>query len=158
MFRTKRLLIAFTKFHEQSCALVSSSVCVVRRSLCSSSGRLSLDDKMSGKSLPKWIKPEGDGELKLYNSLTREKVNKLSFSTCWLFSFSGCKHLSDATWLFLLKPANQINIRLILPASLVIIQSESLFFHINLFRENHGGCLFPSWSLVGIIFFFVISL
>lgn len=32
-----------------------------------------MDDKMSGKSLPKWIKPEGDGELKLYNSLTREK-------------------------------------------------------------------------------------
>ncbi|KAL9955644.1 hypothetical protein ACROYT_G036997 [Oculina patagonica] len=28
---------------------------------------------MSGKSLPKWIKPEGDGELNLYNSLTREK-------------------------------------------------------------------------------------
>ena len=73
MLRTKRLLIAFTKSHEQSCALVSSSVCIVRRSLCCSSG--GLDDKMSGKSLPKWIKPEGDGELKLYNSLTREKVN-----------------------------------------------------------------------------------
>ena len=75
MLRTKRLLIVFTKLHEQSCALASSSVCVVRRSLCSSSGGLSLDDNMSGKSLPKWIKPEGDGELKLYNSLTREKVN-----------------------------------------------------------------------------------
>jgi len=28
---------------------------------------------MSGRSLPKWIEPEGTGELKLYNSLTREK-------------------------------------------------------------------------------------
>lgn len=76
MLRAKRLLIAFTKFHEQSCALVPSSVGVVRRRLCFSSGDL---DKMSGKSLPKWIKPEGDGELKLYNSLTREKVNCCHF-------------------------------------------------------------------------------
>jgi len=77
MLRSKRLLIAFTKSHEQSCALVSSSACIVRRSLCFSSG--GVDDKMSGKSLPTWIKPEGDGELKLYNSLTREKVNYIFF-------------------------------------------------------------------------------
>ena len=69
MLRAKRLFTAFTKFHEQSCALVSS-VCIVRRSFASGD----LDDNMSGKSLPKWLKPEGDGELKLYNSLTREKV------------------------------------------------------------------------------------
>ena len=31
-------------------------------------------EEMSGRSLPKWIAPEGCGELKLYNSLTREKV------------------------------------------------------------------------------------
>ena len=34
---------------------------------------------MSGKSLPKWIQPEGTGELKLYNSLTREKVRFFLF-------------------------------------------------------------------------------
>ena len=75
MLRAKRLFTAFTKFHEQSCALVSS-VCIVRRSFASGE----LDDNMSGKSLPKWIKPEGDGELKLYNSLTREKV--IFFKLC----------------------------------------------------------------------------
>ena len=128
MFRTKRVLIAFTKFHEQSCALVTSPVSIVRKSLCSSSGGSSLDDKMSGKSLPKWIKPEGDGELKLYNSLTREKVSCCYFRPVfWLFFFSGCKHLSDATWLLFLKPANQINIRLILHPALVIIQSYHFF-------------------------------
>ena len=127
MFRTKRLLIAFTKFHEQSCALVSSSVCVVRRSLCSSSGGLSLDDNMSGKSLPKWIKPEGDGELKLYNSLTREKVNCCYFWPVDYFLFQVVNICLMQYNTSLLKPANQINIRLILPPSLVIIRSESLF-------------------------------
>ncbi|KAJ7387869.1 Cysteine--tRNA ligase, cytoplasmic [Desmophyllum pertusum] len=34
---------------------------------------------MSGRSLPKWIKPEGNGELKLYNSLTREKNGRRVF-------------------------------------------------------------------------------
>ena len=30
--------------------------------------------KMSTKTLPKWRKPEGDSELRIYNSLTKEKV------------------------------------------------------------------------------------
>ena len=34
---------------------------------------------MSGRSLPKWIEPEGTGELRLYNSLTREKVRVSRF-------------------------------------------------------------------------------
>lgn len=129
MFRTKRVLIAFTKFHEQSCALVTSPVSIVRKSLCSSSGGSSLDDKMSGKSLPKWIKPEGDGELKLYNSLTREKVNCCYFRPVFLLFFffhvvSICLMQHD---FFFLKPANQINIRLILHPALVIIQSYHFF-------------------------------
>ena len=37
---------------------------------------------MSGRSLPKWIEPEGTGELKLYNSLTREKV-RVSLFFCF---------------------------------------------------------------------------
>ena len=128
MLRTKRLLIAFTQFHERSCALVSSSVCtsIVRRSLCSSSGGFGLDDKMSGKSLPKWIKPEGDGELKLYNSLTREKVICYYFRPADYFPFqvvSICLMQHD----FVIVPANQINIRLILSPSLLIIQSKFFF-------------------------------
>ena len=135
MLRAKRLLISFATFHEQSCALLSASVCIVRRGFCFSSG--GFDDKMSGKSLPKWIKPEGDGELKLYNSLTREKVICCYFRPVNYFfqvislqkKFYVClmQHMTS-----LLKPANQINIRLILLPSLVIIQSTSLL------------CLFPT--------------
>lgn len=67
MLKARRLFVDLTKFHKQKSTLVY----IVRRSFAS--GDLN-DINMSGKSLPKWIKPEGDGELKLYNSLTREKV------------------------------------------------------------------------------------
>lgn len=132
MLRAKRLFIAFTKFHEQSSALISS-VCIVQRSFSSGD----LDGKMSGKSLPKWIKPEGDGELKLYNSLTREKVN------CWYFRpvsyiFLVIICLMQYDIFIDMKSANQINIRSILPPSLLIIQSKSLlvFFSMLIYSEQ----------------------
>lgn len=146
MLRAKRLFIAFTKFHEQSSALVSS-VCIVRRSFSSGD----LDDKMSGKSLPKWIKPEGDGELKLYNSLTREKVN------CWYFRpvnyiFLVIICLMQYDIFIDMKSANQINIRSILPPSLLIIQSKSLlgFFPCWSIQSKSLLLFFPCWSFVGI--------
>lgn len=71
MLRTKRLFVAFTKYQEQKTrSLLLSSLYIVRRSFSWEDP----DVNMSGKSLPKWIEPEGTGELKLYNSLTREKV------------------------------------------------------------------------------------
>lgn len=86
MLRARRLFVALTKFHEQK----STLVCIVRRSF--SAGDFG-DINMSGKSLPKWVKPEGDGELKLYNSLTREKVriSLLFCSVIFFFSvYNGC--------------------------------------------------------------------
>ena len=44
-------------------------------------------EEMSGRSLPKWIAPEGCGELKLYNSLTREKVWFHNCIFCCFFFF-----------------------------------------------------------------------
>jgi len=35
---------------------------------------------MANKNLPSWKQPEGHGELKIFNSLTREKVQK--FCNC----------------------------------------------------------------------------
>ena len=90
MLRARRLFVAFTKFQEQRSTLVY----IVRRSF--SSGNFG--DNMSGKSLPKWIKPEGDGELKLYNSLTREKV-RISLLFCPVIFFQYLQWfpgLSDA--------------------------------------------------------------
>ena len=38
-------------------------------------------EDMSSKNLPRWRHPEGHGELKLYNSFTREKVRDSDSST-----------------------------------------------------------------------------
>lgn len=107
MLRARRLFVALTKFHEQK----STLVCIVRRSF--SAGDFG-DINMSGKSLPKWVKPEGDGELKLYNSLTREKV-RISLLFCSVIFFFQCVQwlcdLSDAIQLLLLKSTNQVCIR-----------------------------------------------
>lgn len=73
MLRVKRLLVAVTNFHQQKSTCVSS-VHILRRTFSSAVSSGEFEDKMSGKSMPKWIQPEGHGELKLYNSLTREKV------------------------------------------------------------------------------------
>lgn len=72
MLKFKRLILAATKFQEQRTSLVSS-VHIIRRTCSSVVSSDEFLDKMSGKSMPKWIQPEGNGELKLYNSLTREK-------------------------------------------------------------------------------------
>lgn len=85
MLRTRRFLVALTKCCDQkSSSLFSSSWYVIRRSVSRE------DTNMSGKSLPKWIQPEGTGELKLYNSLTREKVRFFYFIYFFLLSFSWC--------------------------------------------------------------------
>ena len=85
MLRAGRLFFVLTKCHERnSSVLVSSSLQIVRRSFYAE------DTNMSGKSLPKWIPPEGTGELKLYNSLTREKV-RVSF--CLLMFFLCSKRI-----------------------------------------------------------------
>ena len=78
MLRTRHFLVAFTKCRDQkSSSLFSSSWYIIRRSFSRE------DTNMSGKSLPKWIQPEGTGELKLYNSLTREKVRIFLFHLCF---------------------------------------------------------------------------
>ena len=85
MLRTRRFLVALTKCRDQkSSSLFSSSWYIIRRSFSRE------DTNMSGKSLPKWIQPEGTGELKLYNSLTREKVRFFYFIYFFLLSFSWC--------------------------------------------------------------------
>lgn len=85
MLRTRRFLVALTKCRDQkSSSLFSSSWYIIRRSVSRE------DTNMSGKSLPKWIQPEGTGELKLYNSLTREKVRFFYFIYFFLLSFSWC--------------------------------------------------------------------
>ena len=82
MLRTRHFLVAFTKCRDQkSSSLFSSSWYIIHRSFSRE------DTNMSGKSLPKWIQPEGTGELKLYNSLTREKVRIFFISS--IFSFSS---------------------------------------------------------------------
>ena len=88
MLKFKRLILAATKFQEQRTSLVSSVQYLLIRRTCSSV--VSSDeflDKMSGKSMPKWIQPEGNGELKLYNSLTREKVRIFPFVVFLLLIF-----------------------------------------------------------------------
>lgn len=84
MLKARRLFADLTKFHKQKSTLVY----IVRRSFASGDFN---DINMSGKSLPKWIKPEGDGELKLYNSLTREKVRAflLFYPVIFFFFFSA---------------------------------------------------------------------
>lgn len=68
MFKIKNIVLTSLKYHElKGSFFFVSSLHIVRR-------RFSKEgENMSGRSLPKWIAPEGSGELKLYNSLTREK-------------------------------------------------------------------------------------
>ena len=86
MLKFKRLILAATKFQEQRTSLVSS-VHIIRRTYSSVVSSDEFLDKMSGKSMPKWIQPEGNGELKLYNSLTREKVRIFPFVVFFLLIF-----------------------------------------------------------------------
>ena len=86
MLKFKRLILAATKFQEQRTSLVSS-VHIIRRTYSSVVSSDEFLDKMSGKSMPKWIQPEGNGELKLYNSLTREKVRIFPFVVFLLLIF-----------------------------------------------------------------------
>lgn len=73
MLRARHFLVAFTKCCDQKSSSLFSSSWYIIRSFSRE------DTNMSGKSLPKWIQPEGTGELKLYNSLTREKVRIFLF-------------------------------------------------------------------------------
>lgn len=86
MLKFKRLILAAIKFQEQRTTLVSS-VHIIRRTYSSVVSSDEFLDKMSGKSMPKWIQPEGNGELKLYNSLTREKVIIFPFVVFLLLIF-----------------------------------------------------------------------
>lgn len=86
MLKFKRLILAAIKFQEQRTTLVSS-VHIIRRTYSSVVSSDEFLDKMSGKSMPKWIQPEGNGELKLYNSLTREKVRIFPFVVFLLLIF-----------------------------------------------------------------------
>lgn len=86
MLKFKRLILAATKFQEQRTSLVSS-VHIIRRTCSFVVSSDEFLDKMSGKSMPKWIQPEGNGELKLYNSLTREKVRIFPFVVFLLLIF-----------------------------------------------------------------------
>lgn len=86
MLKFKRLILAAIKFQDQRTTLVSS-VHIIRRTCSSVVSSDEFLDKMSGKSMPKWIQPEGNGELKLYNSLTREKVRIFPFVASLLLIF-----------------------------------------------------------------------
>ena len=79
MLSIKNISFATLKYQEAkgSSLFLSSFHLVGRRSSKEA-------EEMSGRSLPKWIAPEGCGELKLYNSLTREKV---WFHNCFFCSF-----------------------------------------------------------------------
>lgn len=68
MLRIKNISFATLKYQEaKGSSVFLSSLHLVRRRFSKEA------EEMSGRSLPKWIAPEGCGELKLYNSLTREK-------------------------------------------------------------------------------------
>ena len=86
MLKFKRLILAAIKFQERRTTLVSS-VHIILRTCSSVVSSDEFLDKMSGKSMPKWIQPEGNGELKLYNSLTREKVRIFPFVLFLLLIF-----------------------------------------------------------------------
>ena len=69
MLRIRNISFATLKYQEaKGSSVFLSSFHLVRRRFFKEA------EEMSGRSLPKWIAPEGCGELKLYNSLTREKV------------------------------------------------------------------------------------
>ena len=84
MFKIKNIVLTSLKYHElKGSFFFVSSLHIVRR-------RFSKEgENMSGRSLPKWIAPEGSGELKLYNSLTREKVEYFPFLGSWTPCFSA---------------------------------------------------------------------
>ena len=86
MLKFKRLILAAIKFQERRTTL-ASSVHIIRRTCSSVVSSDEFLDNMSGKSMPKWIQPEGNGELKLYNSLTREKVRIFPFVVFLLLIF-----------------------------------------------------------------------
>jgi len=68
MLRIKNISFATLKYQEaKGSSVFLSSFHLVGRRFSKEA------EEMSGRSLPKWIAPEGCGELKLYNSLTREK-------------------------------------------------------------------------------------
>ena len=72
-------MILFRRFAAVSELFISS----VKSSSCSRVTTFALSkrnfvsdpENMANKTLPKWRKPEGNSELRIYNSLTREKVS-----------------------------------------------------------------------------------
>ena len=82
MLRIKNISFATLKYQEaKGSSVFLSSFDLVRKRFSKEA------EEMSGRSLPKWIAPEGCGELKLYNSLTREKVWFRNFILCCCFLF-----------------------------------------------------------------------
>ena len=101
MLRIKNISFATLKYQEaKGSSVFLSSFHLVGRRFSKEA------EEMSGRSLPKWIAPEGCGELKLYNSLTREKVWFRNCIFCCFFFFhyyfffdlkTMCR-TADATW------------------------------------------------------------
>ena len=82
MLRIKNISFATLKYQEaKGSSVFLSSFHLVGRRFSKEA------EEMSGRSLPKWIAPEGCGELKLYNSLTREKVWFRNCIFCCFFFF-----------------------------------------------------------------------
>ena len=99
MLRIKNISFATLKYQEaKGSSVFLSSFHLVGRRFSKEA------EEMSGRSLPKWIAPEGCGELKLYNSLTREKVwfrNCIFccffFLHCYFFDLKTMCRTADAT-------------------------------------------------------------
>jgi hypothetical protein len=67
-------ILSQVRFFGNSLSFVLRSRVLV--SVVNFSSNINNNYEMSSKNLPSWRQPEGHGELKIFNSLTREKVGQ----------------------------------------------------------------------------------